>query len=347
MRKLNLFFAFLLTISLLTSCETTYKFTVNTQKKSVLAESFDISVSEKNGTEITKALFYINGKAIEANNLKATINTSEYGVGKHLISVMVYYGEGKSKKLNNSFEVFAKNPPTIYTYKLIKSYPHDSKAYTQGLEYHNGFLYETTGRRGQSTLRKVEIKTGKVLKKIDLDKEYFGEGLTIFNDKVYFLTWKARKGFVYNLETFELEKEFKYNRSNEGWGLTHNEKELLKSDGTDKIWFLDPTTLKEKRYIQAYTNTRNVKDLNELELINGKLYANKWQQNSIVIIDPTTGVVEGIADLEGLKREVEKTQKLVPQDEVLNGIAFDAKNNRLFVTGKNWNRLFEIQLIKK
>lgn len=347
MKLLKQIYVLLLTISILTSCQTHYKFSISTKKKAVLASQFDISISEENGTEISKVIFYINGKEIKSNDTKATVATSAYGVGKHLISAMVYFGEGQSKKVNNSFEVFAKNPPTIYGYKLINTYPHDSKAYTQGLEFHDGFLYETTGRNGQSSLRKVDLKTGKVLKKIDLDKKYFGEGMTIVNDEIFFLTWKASKGFVYDLATFERKKEFKYNRSVEGWGLTHNDTELIKSDGTNRLWFLDPITQKEKRSVQVYTHDRSVGVLNELEYVKGKVYANKWQKNSLVIIDPTTGVVEGIADLEGLKKKVEKTQKLEPQDEVLNGIAYDAKKNRLFVTGKNWNSLFEIELIKK
>ncbi len=347
MKLFKQIFILLLTVNILASCSTSYKFTINTKKKTVLEEEISISVSEKNGTAISKALFYINGKEIPSSNLKASLNTSTYGVGKHLISVMIYYGDGKSKKINNSFEVFASSPPEIYSFKLIKSYPHDNKAYTQGLEYHKGYLYESTGKNGQSSLRKVELKTGKVLQKIDLDKKYFGEGMTIFNDKIYLLTWKFSKGFVYDLETFKLEKEFKYNRSIEGWGLTHSETELIKSDGTHKIWFLDPETQKEKRFIQAYTNKRSVDELNELELVNGKIYANKWQKNSMVIIDPNTGIVEGVADLEALKNIVSKTQKLDPTDDVLNGIAYDSDNNRLFVTGKNWNTLFEIELIKK
>jgi glutaminyl-peptide cyclotransferase len=171
--------------------------------------------------------------------------------------------------------------------------------------------------------------------------------MTIVNDKIFWLTWENKKGFVYDLKTFEQKKEFAYVKSKEGWGLTQNETELIKSDGTNKIWFLDKDTQKEKRSIQVYTNNRAVDKLNELELINGKLYANKWQQNTIIIINPNTGIVEGLADLRGLKKEMEKTQKLIPQDEVLNGIAFDAQNNRLFVTGKNWGKLFEIKLIKK
>ena len=328
------------------SCAEGYKFTLKSPKKTTLNKSIKVSLTEKNNKQIDKIQFYVNGKEVATEGNSATIHTKDLGVGKHAITALAFY-PGKTVKKNGSFEVFADKKPVVYNYKIIQSYPHDKKAYTQGLEYYNGFLYETTGHRGESTLRKVEIKTGKVLQKTALDKKYFGEGMTIVNDKIFWLTWENKKGFVYDLKTFEQKKEFAYVKSKEGWGLTQNETELIKSDGTNKIWFLDKETQKEKRSIQVYTNNRAVDKLNELELINGKLYANKWQQNTIIIINPNTGIVEGLADLRGLKKEMEKTQKLIPQDEVLNGIAFDAQNNRLFVTGKNWGKLFEIKLIKK
>ena len=171
--------------------------------------------------------------------------------------------------------------------------------------------------------------------------------MTIFDNKVFFLTWKAGKGLVYNLETFELESEFFYDRSKEGWGLTHSKSELIKSDGTSKIWFLDPDTQAEKKYIQAYTNKRSIGQLNELEYINGKIYANYWQKPLIAIINPNSGIVEGIVNLTKLVEEMEKTQNLSKDSDVLNGIAFDQKNDRLFVTGKNWGKLFEIELVSK
>ncbi|KGL64242.1 glutaminyl-peptide cyclotransferase [Polaribacter sp. Hel1_85] len=338
--------AFLACFLLITSCSDVYKFTLEHKKQTTLNATIDVTLKEKEDKPVNSVQFFVNGKEISSEGNSTSINTSDFGVGKHVVSALVFYPE-KSKKVNNSFEVLANKAPVVYDYNIINEYPHDTKAYTQGLEYHNGFLYETTGRRGQSTLRKVEIKTGKVLQKIDLDKKYFGEGMTIFNNKIYWLTWQGKKGFVYNLDTFKQEKEFIYNKSAEGWGFTHNGTELIKSDGTHKIWFLDTETLKEKKSIQVYTNKYAVKDLNELELINGKIYANKYQQNAIVIIDPNTGIVEGIANLKSLKKEMEKTQKLVPQDEVLNGIAYDAENNRLFVTGKHWGKLFEIELVKK
>jgi len=345
MKKIAVLISFL-TLLVCISCNDDYKFTLNVTKKTPLNTSFTVNLKEKDNKEIDKVQFFVNGKAITANGNSATINTSDFGIGKHTISVLAFYGD-KTKKINNSFEVLSDKAPEVYSFKIINSYPHDTKAYTQGLEYYNGFLYETTGRRGQSYLRKVEIKTGKVLKNINLDKQYFGEGMTIFNNKIYWLTWEAKKGFVYNLDTFEQEKEFTYNNSKEGWGLTHNNKDLIKSDGTNKIWFLDPETLDEKKSIQVYTNKYAVGYLNELELINNKIYANKYQQNAIVIINPNTGAVEGIANLKDLEAEMKKTQELVPEDEVLNGIAFDVENNRLFVTGKHWGKLFEIELIKK
>jgi glutaminyl-peptide cyclotransferase len=346
MKKYFLLISFLTLILLTLSCSNTYKFSLEKPKKAILNESITVKLTEKNDKPIDKIQFYVNGKEISSNGNSATVNTTNLGVGKHAINALAFF-DGKTKKENGIIEVFAHIKPIIYKYKIINEYPHDKKAYTQGLEYHKGFLYETTGRRGQSTLRKVALKTGKVLQKIDLDTKYFGEGMTIVNNKIIWLTWQNNKGFVYDLETFELEEEFAYNKSKEGWGLTHSETELIKSDGTNKIWFLDPATLKEKRAIQVYTNDRSVNNLNELELVNGKIYANKYQKNTIAIIDAKTGIVEGLGDLRGLEKEMTKTQKLLANDEVLNGIAYDIKNDRLFVTGKNWSKLYEIVLIKQ
>ena len=337
--------AFLAT-TMITSCKSDYTFKLNSTKKVVLGEKAQVSLVEENGMPIDSIHFFVDGKRIETSGNSIDIETSKIGVGKHSVTAIAFY-PNKAKKERSSIEVLANTAPAVYTYKVINTYPHDTKAYTQGLEFKNGFLYETTGRKGKSSLRKVELTTGKVLQKEDLNSKYFGEGMTIFNNKIYWLTWQAGKGFIYNFDTFKQEGEFKYNKSLEGWGFTHNSTELIKSDGTNRIWFLDAETMQEKRSIQVYTNKYPIKELNEIEFINGKIYANKWQQNSIVIIDPTTGTVEGVANLSGLKKVIEKTQKLTEQDEVLNGIAYDSKNNRLFVTGKHWGKLFEIELIKK
>jgi len=329
---------------ILTSCSTNnYQFKISAPNKVTLSKDFKVSFDQIAGDAIDSAHIYINKKLITNNT---SINSSEIGVGKHEITALAFY-PGKVEKNVKKIEIVANAKPEIYNYNVINTYPHDPKAYTQGLEYHDGYLYETTGRKGQSWLRKVDIKTGEVLQQKDLDEKYFGEGMTIFDATIYWLTWHANKGFTYNLSDFESTGEFEYKNSFEGWGLTHNKTELIKSDGTNKIWFLDPITKQETRNIQAYTNKYAVDDLNELEYINGKIYANKWQQNSIVIINPKNGVIEGIANLNGLRDIVAKQQKLDKNDDVLNGIAYDNKNNRLFVTGKHWNKLFEIELIKK
>tara|TARA_R110001632_G_scaffold43376_1_gene109860 strand:- start:19305 stop:20351 length:1047 start_codon:yes stop_codon:yes gene_type:complete len=347
MKTIYKFSLLLLTIITLSSCETDYLISIKVPNKTVLGDKVEVSLVVENNNPIEEVTFFINGKEVTSTNNSFTLDTKEYGTGKHLISAMVAYADQKSRRVNNSVEVFSNTPFASYDFKIINTYPHDGTAYTQGLEYYNGFLYETTGQLGKSSLRKVELTTGKVIQKIDLDRRYFGEGMTILDDKIFFLTWKANKGFVYNLESFELESEFPYNRSKEGWGLTHSDTELIKSDGTSKIWFLDPSTQKEKRYIEAYTDQQSLNQLNELEYINGKIYANYWQKPLIAIINPENGIVEGLINLTRLVQEMEKSQKLLKENDVLNGIAFDAENNRLFVTGKNWQKLFEIELIKK
>ena len=345
--RIYTYLALALTATFITSCsETGYKFKLNTSKKTTLGQKAAIKFEQLKGNKIDSVHLFVNKKRVNKNETSIAINTTDFGVGKHLVTALAFY-PNKSKKINNSIEILAKNAPAVYTSKIINTYPHEKDAYTQGLEFNDGFLYETTGRRGQSTLRKVAIKTGEVLQKIDLDKKYFGEGMTIFDNKIYWLTWQARKGFIYDLETFKQINEFNYNHSNEGWGLTHNDSELIKSDGTNKIWFLNALNQKEERNIQVYTNKYAVDNLNEIELINGKIYANKWQQNSILIINPNTGVVEGVANLNGLRDIVAEEQDLERSDDVLNGIAYDKENNRLFVTGKHWGKLFEIELIKK
>lgn len=345
--RIYTYFALALSIVTITSCsQPEYKFKLNTPKKTILGQKATIKFEQLKGDKIDSVQLFINKKRINKDETSLTINTSNFGVGKHLVTALAFYPK-KSEKINSSIEVVAKNAPTIYSYKIINTYPHDKGAYTQGLEYKNGFLYETTGRKGESTLRKVNLETGEILQKVALDKRFFGEGMTIFNNKIYWLTWQARKGFIYDLETFKQLGEFNYNHSNEGWGLTHNDNELIKSDGTNKIWFLNSNNQSEKRNIQVYTNKYSIDNLNEIELISGKIYANKWQQNSIVIINPTNGIVEGVANLNGLRDIVAKDQELERSDDVLNGIAYDKENNRLFVTGKHWGKLFEIKLVKK
>lgn len=340
------FIGFAVILLVISSCKSEYKFILNTPKSLQTNQELTVSISEKGNKPIDSVQFSIGKTKIKSLNNSATLNIKDFKLGKHTVTAIVFY-ESKTKKVTKPVYIMADSAPEIYTYKVINTYPHDKGAYTQGLEFYNGFLYEGTGQRGESSIRKVELETGKVIQQKDLDEQYFGEGITIFNNKLYQLTWQGGIGFVYNLDSFEKEREFKYTKSREGWGLTHNGEKLIKTDGTERIWFLNPDTLIEESYIEAYTNTQKVEKLNELEYINGKIYANRWQLNSILIINPANGKIEGVANLNSLKELIEKEQQLDASDDVLNGIAFDTENNRLFVTGKHWSKLYEIELIKK
>ena len=229
--------------------------------------------------------------------------------------------------------------PTVIP-TIVNSFPHDAKAFTQGLIWHDGLLYEGTGQFGESNLRKVDLKTGKVLAQTNNDKDVFGEGITIMQNKIYQLSWKNRKGFVYDARTLKLLEEFPLNT--EGWGLTHNGKELIASDGSSNIYFLNPESFRELRRVGVMDSYGYVSDLNELEYIDGYIYANKWRTNYILKIDPDNGKVVARADLSQLKSIVQP-ELADPDDSVLNGIAYDSTSKRLFVTGKYWPKLFEIK----
>lgn len=228
-----------------------------------------------------------------------------------------------------------------YGYKIVRVYPHDRTAFTQGLEYRGGFLYEGTGLYGQSTLRKEELATGKVLQELSLPAKLFGEGITVLNERIVQLTWKAHIGFVYNQSTFRLLKNFSY--PGEGWGLTNDGQHIYMSDGTPQIRCLDPATLQELRRITVHDGEKQIDNLNELEWVRGELYANVWQTNRIARINPADGTVLGWIDLSGLLTQEEQENGA----DVLNGIAYDSIGDRLFVTGKLWPKLFQIRIVRK
>ncbi|MBS1904725.1 MAG: glutaminyl-peptide cyclotransferase [Bacteroidetes bacterium] len=224
-----------------------------------------------------------------------------------------------------------------YSYEIVATYPHDTKAFTEGLQYYNGELYESTGINGHSSLRRVELKSGKVLQSIDLPNQYFGEGIVIVGSKLYQLTYTSQIGFVYDLKTFKQISTWSYN--GEGWALTTDGTSLIMSNGTDKLQFLDPNTLSVTRTVSVQESGMPLTYVNELEYIKGEVWANIWQTNRIVRIDPATGDVKGWIDLSGLLSPAEAQGV-----DVLNGIAYDAEHDRIFVTGKNWPKLFEIKI---
>ena len=229
----------------------------------------------------------------------------------------------------------------VYTYEIVASYPHDPKAYTQGLVIRDGLFYESTGQYDQSTLRKVELKKGKVKKKIDVPGQYFAEGVTIFNSKIYQLTWLQSKGFIYDLKDFKLEGEFAY--EGEGWGLTNDGQLLILSDGTNRLRFIDPATFHVVKILNVTDGQQPVTELNELEYIHGAIFANIWKKDKIARIDPGTGRILAWIDLDGLR----PPETMQNSENVLNGIAYDEANDRLYVTGKRWPQVFEIRLKRK
>jgi glutamine cyclotransferase len=227
--------------------------------------------------------------------------------------------------------------PANYTYNVVNVYPHDKTAFTQGLVFEDGILYEGTGRYGQSTLRRVELETGNVTQLYSLPDQFFGEGITIFDDKIIQLTWKSKKGFVYDKSSFDLLQEFTY--PTDGWGITHDGSRLIMSDGTATLIFLDPETFQKIGQVEVY-DEEPVTMLNELEYIHGMVYANIWMDEKIAIINPQTGRVTGWIDLEGISDSENQNAY-----NVLNGIAYDIEKDRLFVTGKLWSKLYEIELV--
>jgi len=239
---------------------------------------------------------------------------------------------------------YARNdsPIPTYTYKVIHVYPHDPNAFTEGLFYLNGFLYESTGIEGHSSIRKVQLQTGEVVLSHDLPLQYFGEGITYQGNRLIGLTWKSKVGFIYNLDSLSVEGQFKY--AGEGWALTSNASEIIMSDGTSELRLLDPKTLREVRRVRVTAHGKPVDQLNELEWVQGTILANIWQTDRIARIDPNTGDIIAWIDLTGL---LPAPYRIPGHTDVLNGIAYDQSADRLFVTGKMWPKLFEIQIVKK
>ena len=306
-------------------------------KSATLGDTLKLSINNPNKIDIIKVTYQLDGRSVGENTI-----LNDFTLGEKTITAIVAY-DGKSKTLSKSLKIFNNIIPSYYKYEVVNTYPHDITSYTQGLEFFNGELYESTGQRKESKLRKVNFETGEVLKNINLENQYFGEGLTILDDKIYQLTWQEKKGFVYDVNTFKKLSTFNYGTSKEGWGFCNDGKTLYKSDGTEKIWLLNPENLTEKSHIEVYTEKGKIPRLNELEWIDGKIYANIYQKNGVVIINPKTGGVEGVIDFKPLRKLVKQHADL----DVLNGIAYHPERKTIFVTGKNWDKLFEVKIKKQ
>ena len=308
-------------------------------------ESVNLSVENAENAAIDSVVYYSNDVKLGTveNNKTLNYKLEKLQFGVQDIKAVVFY-ESKKAECVTSFELVSNITPKLYEtkdYTILNTYDHDANAYTQGLEFYKGVLLEGTGQNGESTLRKTDYKTGTVSKSIPLAEEIFGEGITVFNNKIYQLTWKNKIGFIYNAETLVQEKTFNYFADVEGWGLTHNDKHLIMSDGTNKIYFLDPETQKMVRSINVYSDTNAIPELNELEWIEGKIWANIYQKDVVVVINPENGAVENVIDFSALKT---KNKKTLLDGEVLNGIAYNPTTKTVFVTGKDWDKMFEIKL---
>ena len=337
MKHSIIFFFFLLILNCNPDPSSGFEIQIKSSGDKILIDDrISINIISPNKKIIDSIKYYLNDRLVSKE-----VKLVDYKVGENNVAAKIF-SNNEIISINKKFDIYSNIEPEIMTYKVISEYKHDKNAYTQGLEFYNNQLYESTGLNGKSTLRKSDYKSGEILNIVKLDYEYFGEGLTIINDKIYQLTWKNNIGFIYDLD-FNKIGNFDYGKSKEGWGLCNDGSFIYKSDGTNKIWILDPETLEEIRFIEVLTNRSKIKNINELEFINGKIYANTYQFNRdvIIVVNPLNGVVEKVIDFSGIRDRV--TQR--PDLDVMNGIAyFDGK---MFVTGKNWDKLFEVEIVSK
>lgn len=304
--------------------------------------SIQVKTKVKNG-ELASASLYHNGRFLKkSTELEFSVENIRLDrLGRNSFQVSAIKKDSVSNSRTITINVVSDITPEKYTYQIENNYPHNTRFFTQGLEFHEGFLYEGTGEKGSSGLFKVDLPTGNILQKHLLNKEYFGEGITILGQKIYQLTYRAQKGFIYNLSDFALLDSFTF-KSKEGWGLTNDGQYLIMSNGTRELIWLDPENFSEVKKIEVANNQGIINNLNELEYINGSIYANVYTTNLIIEIDPETGKVLSEIDLKGI---IDLYQTGTDEIDYLNGIAWDGENDRLFITGKWWPRLFEIKRV--
>ena len=298
-------------------------------------DTLKLSLSNPSNKKIDSVNYVMNNSAVA--DIFSLQNSS---LGEKMIKAEVFY-DGKKEVALQKVIVVNGSTPKLYSYELLNTYPHDITSYTQGLEFYKGVLYESTGQYGESKLRALDYKNDAILNNVNLSRSYFGEGLTVLNDKIYQLTWKEGRGLIYDVNTFETLGSFNYGQSKEGWGLCNDGRQLYKTDGSENIWILNAETLEEERFVQAYTNKGRLTNLNELEWVEGKIYANRYQKNGVAIINPINGAIEAVLDFKDLKNKVTNHPGL----DVLNGMAYNPDTKTLFVTGKRWDKLFEVRII--
>jgi glutamine cyclotransferase len=303
-------------------------------------DSVSLRLLNGENKKIDSIVYFVNDKNIgsKKNLDNLTLNLKDQKLGYQNLKALVYF-EGENQEITSRIELVSNVTPKLLNYKIVNTFPHDTSSFTEGLEFFRDTLYEGTGLRGFSKLLKTDYKTGKIYKSLKLEDSYFGEGITFINNKLYQLTWEEKTGFIYNVDTWKVEKKFAYDKEIEGWGMTNDGKVIYESDGTEKIWKMNPANQKMIDYVNVYSGSSKIKSVNELEYINGKIYCNIWQKDAIAVVNPENGKVEGIINLAGLRKFIKHAEA-----EVLNGIAYNPKTKTIFVTGKKWEKLFEITI---
>lgn len=356
MKKYNFLFIIILGLAL-SNCgnekkgeNTIFSFdTAKIKSQYNLDESIELNFLNIDNHTVDSVVYFNNDLKIgtEKSLKKFIFDCKNQKLGNQNLKATIYY-DNEFAEATTTIELVSNITPKLLQYKIVNTYPHDIEAYTQGLEFHRDTLYEGTGngegrgtgKKGISSLRKTDFKTGKSHKKLELESKIFGEGITILNNKVYQLTYKNNEAYVYDANTFRQEKTFAYPKPMEGWGLTNDGKYLYMTDSSEVIHIIDPNTFKEVDALKVYSLALKVPAINELEWVDGKIYGNVYQKDAIAVINPKTGAVEGILNLIDLKNKVSK----LPDTDVLNGIAYNKKNKTFFVTGKNWDKMFEIKI---
>ena len=359
-----IYYSFLFIIVITSSCnntsnklnnpynKTSFKYTKSIQinkrlKNTIWKQNTNIPIEIEHirkNKQIDSIEIYLDNKkqnTIYNNNFKTSLSIKHGKVGTRRINAIAYHPYGKNGFNSIKIQIVPDKEPTRYSFEVIKTYKHDTTHFTEGLFFKNGFLYEGTGIKGESSIYKIDLNNNKTLFSRKIDQEYFGEGITALNNKLFQLTWKSKKGFVYNINNFKLESELEIDT--EGWGITTIDDNLVISNGTNVLHFINKDSYKIIKKLEICDNNGPINYINELEYIYPYIYANVWQKNKIIIIEPTTGKVIGIVDLTSIITK--ENNFLTDNENVLNGIAYDKLNKRLFITGKRWSKIFQIKLI--